>query len=212
MRAVLVANPKGGAGKTTSGDQSRRGFRESGEKGHPLRPRPPAIVAPLDGVSRSRDGAGHRLFCRQPDVLSLPQEADWTVLDAPAGLQGYKLNDCLRIVDRCWCRWCHRFSTWRQPKTSSTLSAMKCAAGAASVGIVAMRVDPRTKAAGMLEEFLKHFDIPIVGLPARHTKLYQRCRFRPDHFRSATRAPQARCRTMGRRSGVACKINAKIAR
>ena len=26
-----------------------------------------------------------------------------------------------------------------------------------------MRVDPRTKAAGMLEEFLKHFDIPIVG-------------------------------------------------
>jgi chromosome partitioning protein len=32
-----------------------------------------------------------------------------------------------------------------------------------SVGIVAMRVDPRTRAAGMLEEFMKHFDIPIVG-------------------------------------------------
>ena len=31
------------------------------------------------------------------------------------------------------------------------------------LGIVAMRVDPRTKAAGMLEEYLRHFDIPIVA-------------------------------------------------
>jgi len=31
-----------------------------------------------------------------------------------------------------------------------------------NVGIVAMRVDPRTKAAAMLEEFLRHFDLPIV--------------------------------------------------
>jgi len=39
------------------------------------------------------------------------------------------------------------------------------------VGIVAMRVDPRTKAAGMLEEFLKHFDIPIVAY-LRNTQNY----------------------------------------
>jgi chromosome partitioning protein len=34
-----------------------------------------------------------------------------------------------------------------------------------------MRVDPRTRAAGMLEEFLKHFDIPIVAY-LRNTQNY----------------------------------------
>jgi chromosome partitioning protein len=32
--------------------------------------------------------------------VSMPQEADWAVLDAPAGFQGYKLNDYMRAVDR----------------------------------------------------------------------------------------------------------------
>ena len=41
----------------------------------------------------------------------------------------------------------------------------------AKVGIVAMRVDPRTRAAGMLEEFLKHFDVPIVSY-LRNTQNY----------------------------------------
>jgi chromosome partitioning protein len=40
-----------------------------------------------------------------------------------------------------------------------------------AIGIVAMRVDPRTKAAAMLEEYLKHFDIPIVAY-LRHTQNY----------------------------------------
>ena len=39
------------------------------------------------------------------------------------------------------------------------------------VGIVAMRVDPRTRAAAMLEEFLRHFDIPIVAY-LRNTQNY----------------------------------------
>ena len=39
------------------------------------------------------------------------------------------------------------------------------------IGIVAMRVDPRTRAASMLEEFLKHFDIPIVAY-LRNTQNY----------------------------------------
>ena len=39
------------------------------------------------------------------------------------------------------------------------------------VGIVAMRVDPRTRAAVMLEEFLRHFDIPILAY-LRNTQNY----------------------------------------
>jgi chromosome partitioning protein len=40
-----------------------------------------------------------------------------------------------------------------------------------AIGIVAMRVDPRTRAAAMLEEFLKHFDIPILSY-IRNTQNY----------------------------------------
>jgi chromosome partitioning protein len=29
--------------------------------------------------------------------LNLPREADWVVVDAPAGLQGYKLTDYLAV-------------------------------------------------------------------------------------------------------------------
>ena len=43
--------------------------------------------------------------------------------------------------------------------------------GRSKVGIVAMRVDPRTKAAGMLKEFLSHFDVPIVTY-LRNTQNY----------------------------------------
>jgi chromosome partitioning protein len=61
------------------------------------------------------------------------------------------------------------------------------------LGIVAMRVDPRTKAAGMLGEYLRHFDIPIVAY-IRSTQNYvnvaaagmsifdpPRARYRRDH-------------------------------
>jgi len=39
-------------------------------------------------------------FAGNQIMLNLPKEADWVVLDAPAGLQGYKLNDTLRAVDK----------------------------------------------------------------------------------------------------------------
>ena len=48
--------------------------------------------------------------------FNLPKEPDWVVLDAPAGLQGYKLSDYLRVVDKVIVPVCRRCSIWRPRK------------------------------------------------------------------------------------------------
>jgi len=163
MRAVLVANPKGGAGKTTLATNLAGYFANQGKK---------ITLCDLDRQQSSLRWMAFRdpemapvtgYFAGNQIVLNLPQEADWAVLDAPAGLQGYKLNDYLRTVDRVLVPLVP--SVFDMAATEDFLNSIRneMRGRRDSVGIVAMRVDPRTRAAGMLEEFLKHFDIPIVG-------------------------------------------------
>lgn len=171
MRAVLVANPKGGAGKTTLATNLAGYFANLGKK---------ATLCDLDRQQSSlrwmafRDPAlaaitGH--FAGSQIVVSLPKEADWVVVDAPAGLQGYKLTDYLHAVDKVLVPLVP--SVFDMAATEDFLNSIRGEPRSvrAKVGIVAMRVDPRTRAASMLEEFLKHFDIPIVSY-LRNTQNY----------------------------------------
>lgn len=171
MRSVLVANPKGGAGKTTLATNLSGYFANKDKKvtlcdldrqQSALRWmafRDPSM-APVTGYY-----AGNQL------VLNLPQEADWVVVDAPAGLQGYKLSDYLRTVDKVLVPLVP--SVFDMAATEDFLNSIRSEIRGkrSRVGIVAMRVDPRTKAAAMLEEYLKHFDIPIVAY-LRNTQNY----------------------------------------
>ena len=163
MRAVLVANPKGGAGKTTLATNLAGYFANQGKK---------VTLCDLDRQQSALRWMAFRdpemapvtgYFAGNQIVLNLPQEADWAVLDAPAGLQGYKLNDYLRTVNKVLVPLVP--SVFDMAATEDFLNSIRneMRGRRDSVGIVAMRVDPRTRAAGMLEEFLKHFDIPIVG-------------------------------------------------
>ena len=104
-------------------------------------------------------------------VVNLPREADWVVVDAPAGLQGYKLSDYLRAVDKVLVPLVP--SVFDMAATEDFLNSIRGELRGlrTKVGIVAMRVDPRTRAAGMLEEFIRHFDIPIVAY-LRNTQNY----------------------------------------
>lgn len=171
MRAVLVANPKGGAGKTTLATNLSGYFANQGK------------VTTLCDLDRQQSSLRWMAF-RDPALpalagyyggsqitLSLPREADWVVVDAPAGLQGYKLSDYLRAADRVLVPLVP--SVFDMAATEDFLNSIRgeIRGSRAKVGIVAMRVDPRTKAASMLEEFLKHFDIPIVAY-LRNTQNY----------------------------------------
>jgi chromosome partitioning protein len=171
MRTVMVANPKGGAGKTTlainlAGYFANQKYAVSlcdlDRQQSALRwlafraPELPAITGYFSGNQMS---------------VSLPQEADWAVLDAPAGFQGYKLNDYLRAADKVLIPIVP--SIFDMAATEDFLNTLRQDMGGrpTKIGIVAMRIDPRTRAANMLEEFLRHFDIPIVAY-LRNTQNY----------------------------------------
>ena len=171
MRAVLVANPKGGAGKTTLATNLSGYFANKGEK---------TTLCDLDRQQSALRWMAFRdeglpavsgFFAGNQIVLNLPKEADWVVVDAPAGLQGYKLSDYVRVVDKVLVPLVP--SIFDMAATEDFLNVMRNEVRGVrnKIGIVAMRVDPRTRAAGMLEEFLSHFDLPIVGY-LRNTQNY----------------------------------------
>lgn len=171
MRAVLVANPKGGAGKTTLATNLSGYFANEGQK---------TTLCDLDRQQSALRWMAFRdqalppvtgYFAGNQIVLNLPRESDWVVVDAPAGLQGYKLSDYLRAVDKVIVPLVP--SVFDMAATEDFLNSIRGEVRGLreKVGIVAMRVDPRTRAASMLEEFLKHFDIPIVAY-LRNTQNY----------------------------------------
>lgn len=171
MRSVLVANPKGGAGKTTLATNLAGYFANQKN------------TVTLCDLDRQQSALRWMAFRDQalPPVtgyfggnqmaLNLPKESDWVVLDAPAGFQGYKLSDYLRVVDSVVVPLVP--SIFDMAATEDFLNSIRqeMAGRRGRIGIVAMRVDPRTRAAGMLEEYMKHFDIPIVGY-LRNTQNY----------------------------------------
>lgn len=171
MKSVLVANPKGGCGKTTLATNLAGYFVNQGKT---------VTLCDLDRQQSSlrwmafRDPeapavSGH--FAGNQVLFSLPQGTDHVVVDAPAGLQGYKLNDCLRLVDKVLIPVVP--SVFDMAATEDFINSIRQEARTrrGAIGIIAMRVDPRTRAAGMLEEFLSHFDIPILAY-LRNTQNY----------------------------------------
>ena len=171
MRAVLIANPKGGAGKTTLATNLAGYFANNKLK---------TALCDLDRQQSALRWMAFRdpalppvtgYFAGNQISLNLPREADWVVVDAPAGLQGYKLSDYLRSVDKVVIPLVP--SIFDMAATEDFLNSIRndIRGKRTKVGIVAMRVDPRTKAASMLEEFLTHFDIPIVAY-LRNTQNY----------------------------------------
>lgn len=171
MRAVLIANPKGGAGKTTLATNLAGYFANKNLK---------TTLCDLDRQQSALRWMAFRDAALAPVagyfgggqlMMNFLNEADWVVVDSPAGLQGYKLADCVRTVDRVLVPLAP--SVFDMAATEDFLNSLKTEVRGyrAKVGIVAMRVDPRTRAAGMLEEFLKHFDVPIVSY-LRNTQNY----------------------------------------
>lgn len=172
MRAILVANPKGGCGKTTlavnlAGMLARRGRR--------------TLLWDLDRQKSSFEW----LALRQPDLpvierldadhgaARLPRGDSWLVMDTPAGLHGKNLGHAIKPS--------HKVIVPIQPSLFDMAAAQDFLALLAEekavrkqktfVGIVAMRVDARTRAASTLETFLRQFDMPVLTF-LRDTVLY----------------------------------------
>ena len=171
MQTILVANPKGGSGKTTlatniagwlAGKRQRVGLQDADPQGSSTQwlARRPALF-PVDRGLRRRRG-------QEGDARSVGLE--WLVVDSAAGTRGEALRDAVRRADAMIVPVSP--SVFDMAATAEFLAAIgeykAVREGGLAVALVAMRVDARTRAAGELDEFLEQFDFPLRHAPARH--------------------------------------------
>ena len=163
MPVVVVANPKGGVGKSTlatniAGYWARQGHavalgdvdrQQSARLWLGLRPPAARAIGAWDASA---------------DMISRPpRDAAHAVLDTPAGLHGWRLGDVLKQADKIIVPLQPSvFDIFATRDFLDQLAAHR-RAGRAEVGIVGMRVDQRTRAAEQLHHFVDSLGFPVLG-------------------------------------------------
>lgn len=174
MQTILVANPKGGSGKTTVATNVA-GFLAG--------KRQRVVLADEDPQQSSTHWLARRpaLF---PAVKPMPAERrglreldpHFVVIDSPAGLHGERLRDEVRRAD-----------VMLVPITPSVFDMAATARflaqiaeykavkeGELAVAVVANRVDSRTHSAAELDAFLQGAAFPLIA-HLRDTQVYVHC-------------------------------------
>jgi chromosome partitioning protein len=163
MPVIVIANPKGGAGKSTLatnvagclaaaghavmlGDVDRQ---QSSRRWLALRP---PQLPPIQGWDVSAD------FIVRP-----PKGVTHVVLDTPAGMHGSKLDAVLRIADRMLIPL--QPSLFDIQATHDFVSEVRHHRRAAEVqlGLVGIRVREHTKANEQLHQYLATLPVPVVA-------------------------------------------------
>jgi chromosome partitioning protein len=163
MPVVVVANPKGGVGKSTIATNIAGYFAS---RGHGvmlgdadrqqssrlwLRLRPPG-ARPVTGWEL---GEGR--------IARPPKGTTHVVLDTPAGMHGKLLQEALRLADKVVVPLQPSiFDIYATRAFLDELAQLR-KAGGMQVGIVGMRVDARTIAADKLQEFVEGLGLPVLG-------------------------------------------------
>lgn len=173
MKAFLVANPKGGSGKSTLSTNLAGYFASRGAE---------VMLGDIDRQQSSREWLAIRPFALPtidtwevgPDNISRPPKGtSHVVLDTPAGLHGKMLDRVLKLSSRVIVP--VQPSLFDMLATRHFLEALLAEKtvrkGKADVAVIGMRVDARTRAAGELERFFATFDLPVLTY-LRDTQVY----------------------------------------
>jgi chromosome partitioning protein len=174
MQTVLVANPKGGSGKTTLA---------TNVAGWLAGKRRDVVLRDLDPQRSSTEWLERRpaLFPRIAGARESKHdykegEHEWRVIDTPAGLHGDDLRDAVRRADVMLVPLTP--SAFDMAATHHFLTQVHehkaIRKGDLALGIVAMRVDPRTRSAAELDSFLEAFEFPVIA-HLRDTQVYIHC-------------------------------------
>ena len=174
MKSFLIANPKGGVGKSTlsinlAGYFARRGYQ--------------VMLGDTDRQQSSREWLKLRSKVLphigtwevdpNRNVAHPPKDTTHMVLDTPAGLHGKRLSQVLSKVNRV--------IVPLQPSIFDIMATKQFLDILAKekdirnhqtfVAVVGMRVDARTRAAGELERFLEASKLPVLTY-LRDTQTY----------------------------------------
>ena len=173
MKALLVANPKGGSGKTTLSTNLAGYLARAGHD---------VMLGDIDRQQSARDW----LSLRDP---GLPRIRTWridhdsiarppagtthAVLDSPAGLHGKTLEKVIKVSARVIVPvQPSLFDILATKRFLDALLAEKTVRnGKTDVAVVGMRVDARTRAAAELARFFESLEITVLTC-LRDTQLY----------------------------------------
>jgi chromosome partitioning protein len=178
MKVVLLANPKGGSGKTTVATNLAAALAARGQRVYlwdldrqksalewlSLRPTNLPLVRRLDGREKE-EGRGMA-------------PSGWMVLDSPAGLHGKNLGHAVKAADKVIVP--VQPSLFDMAATRDFLSLLLLEKAVRRqrtfVAIVGVRVDARTKVATTLRGFLAQYDLPVLAF-LRDTQIYPNAAF-----------------------------------
>lgn len=165
MTVIVVANPKGGVGKSTLSTNLAGYFASQGEW---------IALADMD-----RQQSSHAWLSLRPPALppietwavdlenpaKPPRGLEHAVIDTPAGLHGNRLNIALDLADKV--------IVPLQPSMFDILATQDflerlakekaVRKGAIEIGVVGMRVDARTRSAEQLHRFVEGLKLPVLG-------------------------------------------------
>ncbi len=163
MPIVVVANPKGGVGKSTLSTNVAGYFARQGHHvmlGDIDRQQSSALwlkLRPTQARPIHTWDISHDLIARPP------KEATHVVLDTPAGLHGWRFKDVLKLANKVIVPLQPSIFDIYATRAFLDELAKTRRADKLDVGIVGMRVDPRTIAADKLAEFVGGLGLPVLG-------------------------------------------------
>jgi chromosome partitioning protein len=165
MRTIMVANPKGGCGKSTLAVHLASWFARCDEV---------VCLGDLDRQQSSRQWlelrppalpAIHHWPFADGELTQPPRDCSLAILDTPAGLHGKALKKMLGEVDRIVVPVSpSRFDMLASREFFEELGETKAVRKEkVGIAIVGMRVDRRTHSSQQLIEFLSEFDLPLLS-------------------------------------------------
>jgi chromosome partitioning protein len=161
MSVIVIANPKGGVGKSTfatnlAGYFASRGhqvmlgdtdLQQSSRNWLALRPGNLPDIHPWDIVD------GH--------IAKVPKGTTHMVLDTPAGLKGAKLDAVLKLATKVVVPL--QPSIFDILATEEFLNKLGKREHACEVAVMGMRVNMRTRAADQLAHYVEQRGLPVLG-------------------------------------------------
>ncbi len=163
MPVVVIANPKGGVGKSTLATNVAGYFAAQGQA---------VMLGDIDRQQSSKLWLGLRPVQARPistwdagaeHGVKPPKGTSHVVLDTPAGLHGKRLTEVLKIADKVIVPLQPSIFDIYATRAFLDELAEHRKASSVHIGIVGMRVDARTLAAEHLHEFIASLDLPILG-------------------------------------------------
>nr|WP_314900994.1 ParA family protein [uncultured Deefgea sp.] len=173
MRKILIANPKGGSGKSTLSTHLATYFAWQEDA---------VMLGDLDKQHSSHHWLNlrpsslpfiHRWDIGEDKIARPPQGCQVAILDTPACFTGKKLKHVISKVNHVIVPVLpSAFDLWACADFFAELAELKAVRrGEVKIGVVGMRVNPRTQSAQQLPDFLSRYDLPLLTC-LRDTQLY----------------------------------------